>query len=300
MKVITNRFNDMKKLILYINIIFMGAFFLTSCELNEVPKFNDNDAFAYFTTSSLSISEQGGTLSIPVNLASKAGISTTVTYQIVDGTAENGTHFTPVSGSGTLSFDSNTRTNTIEINIVDLAGVFTGDLKFTVELVNSPDVAIGADKICEITINDEDHPLSAILGDYNAAGTSYYDGAVAWTINFDKDPDDISLVWISNFVLDGSSLAVYGIVNEDMTEIKVPAGQEIATSSSYGFIGLRGFYGPDGAEEIPEGAYITININPDYSMTILDEIGSYVYQNADKTGGLGWYNIFAAPITLTR
>ncbi len=290
----------MKKLIQYFNIIFMGAFLLTSCELNEIPKFDNADTFAYFTKPTMSISEQGGTLSIPVNLASVDGATTTVTYQIKDGTAQNGTHFNPVSGSGTLSFDSNTRTSNIVIDIVDVAGVFTGDLNFTVELVSSPGAAIGSDKVCQVTINDEDHPLSAILGDYNAAGTSYYDGPVAWTINFDKDPDDISLVWISNFVLDGSSLAVYGIVNEDMTEIKVPAGQRIATSSSYGFIALRAFYGPDGAEEIPEGAYITIKINPDYSMTILDEIGSYVYQNADKTGGLGWYNIFAAPITLTR
>lgn len=292
MKVITNRFNDMKKLILYINIIFMGAFFLTSCELNEVPKFDDNDAFVYFTTPSLSISEQGGTLSIPVNLASKAGISTTVTYQIVDGTAENGTHFTPVSGSGTLSFDSNTRTNTIEINIVDIAGVFTGDLKFTVELVNSPDVAIGADNKCDVTINDEDHPLSAILGKYTASGVSYFDGPVEWDMTFEKDSDDISVVWISNFVVDGSALPIYGVVNEDMTEIKIPVEQELVANAGI----LVAWYGPDGIDNwdvIPEGGFVTIEIAPDYSMTIKDCISSYALSG-------GYYNIIIGPVSLTR
>jgi hypothetical protein len=290
----------MKKLILFFNVIFIGAFLLTSCELNEIPEFSDADAFASFTKTSMAISEQGGTLNIPVTVASIEGLSTTVTYQITDGTASNGTNFTPADGSGTLSFDANNRTSNIVININDLAGVYTGDLKFTVELVNSPDVSIGADNVCEVTINDEDHPLAAILGNYTASGTSYFDGPDQWTMTFLKDPDDESVVWIENFVKGGSSLAVYGVVNEDMTEIKVPAGQRIAESSSYGFIELVGFYGPDGADAIPEGANITIKINPDYSMEILDEIGSYVWSGADKTGGLGYYNIFAADIVLTR
>lgn len=282
----------MKKLILYINIIFMGAFLLTSCELNEIPKFDDADTFAYFTSPSLSISEQGGTLSIPVNLASTDGISTTVSYQIIDGTAENGTHFTPVSGSGTLSFDSNTRTNNIEINIVDIAGVFTGDLKFTIELVNSPNAAIGADNVCEITIQDEDHPLSAILGTYSASAVGYWDGPIEWDIVFEKDSDDISLVWIHNFVLDGSSVPVYGIVNEDMTEIKIPVEQDLVPDTAL----LVGWYGPDGIDNwtiIPEGEFITVTIAPDYSMTVEDCIAS-----AAAAGG--YYNIIYGPVNLTR
>lgn len=290
----------MKKFILFFSVIFIGAFLLTSCELNEIPKFNEDDAFASFGKTSVEISEQGGTLAIPVILASVEGISTTVTYKIVDGTAKSGTHFSPVDGSATLSFDANNRTSNILININDLSGLYTGDLNFTVELLNSPDVSIGSDNVCSVTINDEDHPLAAILGDYNASGESYFNGPEQWTISLLKDPDDESIVWIDNLVNGGSNLAVYGVVNSEMTEIKVPAGQRIAESSSYGFIELKAFYGPYGEEEIPEGENITIKINPDYSMEILDEVGSYVWSGADKTDGLGYYNIFQAGIVLTR
>ncbi len=292
----------MKRLIHFISISAIVALVAVSCsKLNEFPVFNDADAFVAFNKTSLSISEQGGILNIPVTLASVGGITSAVTYNVIDGTAKSGINFRLVDGSATLNFTAAEPTQNIQIEIINVAGVFTGDIKFTVELANAGSVNLGFSKTCSVTINDEDHPLSAILGSYSAKGSSYFNGAEQWTMELTKDASDISKVWIGNFVAGGSNKLVYGIVNNDMTVISVPKGQAIASSSSYGYIELRAFYGPDGADEIPEGGVITIQIAADKkSMTIMDEIGSYVWQNADKTGGLGWYNIFQAGIIMTK
>lgn len=272
---------------------------LNSCELNELPVFDDNDAFVSFDKSSLSIAENGGTLNIPVTLASTKGMSATVTYTVIDGTAAQGTNFTLADASATLTFDANNRTQNIVINIIDNPGVFTGDLRFTIELSDEGKVKPSAESVCTITIADLDHPLSAILGTWSATGTSYFNGSQTWDMELTKDEDDVTIVWFYPFVAGGSGYPIYGVVNEDMTEIKVPVGQEIAAPGNYGFIELRAYYGPDGATEIPDGGFITITI-ADGQLSILDEIGSYVWSNPDATGGLGWYNIFMADVVLTR
>ena len=283
--------------------LMIGVFaIIASCDdLNEVPEFSDGDAFVAFETTAASVAEDGETLSIPVTLASVSGMSGTVTYSIIDGTAEEGVNFTIEDESQTLTFDAENRTQDIVVNIIDNPGVFTGDLTFQIQLSEDGTVKPSAQNICTVKILDLDHPLAAILGTWTAAGTSYFDGPVAWDMLFEKDPEDVTVVWISNFVKDGSSLPVYGIVNEDMTEIKVPVNQEIATSSTYPLIRLEGYYGPDGEELIPDGGNITIEIAADKSsMSILDEIGSHVWNDAGATSSAGWYNIFQADIVLTR
>lgn len=297
----------MKKIITIFNIFILGALLLASCELNEVPKFKDTDSFVGFTAATLSVSEKAGVVRLPVTFASIDGKTVTATYTLIEGTsdpkvpkAKQGINFALKNPAATITFDAQTRNTFIEINILDQPNKFTGDLKFTVQISAAPGANVGGDNICVVTINDQDHPLTDILGVYNASGTSYFNGATGWPITFAKDASDITKVWISNFVEGGSSLPVYGIVNKTMTEIKVPVGQRIDQHTTYKFIELVGFYGPDGAVDIEEGGNITIKINPDFSMDIMDEIGSYVWRNEDKTSGAGYFNVFAADIKLKR
>lgn len=291
----------MKKLILFFSVFAIGAIFLTSCELNDIPKFDDKDSFVAFGAASKSISEQGGVLSIPVTLASINGTTTTATYEIVNGTAILGTNFTLVDATGTISFDSNKRTNNIQINIINKAGVYTGDLSFTVKLKASPDAKIGSENSCVVTITDQDHPLAAILGNYTASGDSYFDGPSGWTVTFTKDSKDVSLIWITNLLAGGEGsgvgVPVYGVVNNAKTEIKIPVGQTYATHSSYTVL-LSGYYGPDGMTAIETGGNITIKINPNYSMVIQDEMGTDVFSSTSVL--LGNYNYFKAGTTLVR
>jgi hypothetical protein len=290
----------MRKILSLLTIALLVVF--ASCDkLNETPAFSESNAFVAFDKAALSVNETTATLSIPVTLASIKGISTTVTYTVIDGTAVQGTNFTMADATATLTFDADNRTQNIVVNVTDKPGVFTGDLKFTIQLSDAGTVKPNAENICTVTIVDKDHPLAAILGTWNATGTSYFNGSETWEMEFTKDASDVSIVWISNFVKGGSSELIYGVVNPAQTEIKIPVYQVIATSSTYPLIRLEGYYGPDGATDIPQGGFITVEIAADKSsMAIMDEIGSHVWKDAAGTSSAGWYNIFQADIVLVR
>lgn len=289
----------MRRLLYILSIVAIVA---SSCEnLNEIPTFSDSSAFVKIDKPTMGINENVGVLRIPVTLVSASGVATTVTYKVTDGTAKITDNYTLVDATKTLTFTAENRTQYIEINIVNLALFYTGDLKFTVELDATGDVKKGSDNKCTVTIQDLDHPLTPILGEYTAVGTSYFNGTEQWTVTLTKDATDVTKVWISNFVKGGSSLAVYGVVDAEMTIIKVPIFQVIATSTSYPLIRLEGYYGPDGEVAIPSGGFITLEVAADkHSIAVMDEIGSRVWKDADATQSAGWYNIFAADIVLTK
>jgi hypothetical protein len=153
-----------------------------------------------------------------------------------------------------------------------------------------------------VTITDDEHPLLFILGTMQAAGESYYNGPETWNMTFAKDEKDISKIWISNLVNGGSSAStpVYGVVNEEKTEIRIPVNQVIAVSSTYALIRLEGFLGPDGDEDIPDGGYITGAIAEDGTITLADWIASSVYFDANASSFAGYYNVFLSGVTIKK
>jgi len=287
-----------------LTILVFGAILMVSCNLNEAPKFDDSEAFVAFRSTELSLSEEKtDEIKIPVLLTSLAGLTSSADFEIITegSTAIEGKHFTIVNTSKTLNFTKDEPTQYIIVKTIDNA-TFNGDVSFAIKLNEPANVKLGASKKINIKINDDEHPLLLILGSLTAKGTSYYNGAEEWTVTFDKDASDLKKVWIKNFVLGGSSATspIYGVVNDAKTEIKIPVGQIIAVSSSYPKITLRGYYGPDGEEEIPTGGFITGTIAPDGQITILDEFGSYVWNKEDMSSGAGWYNVYKAGVTLKK
>jgi hypothetical protein len=119
----------MKKIFYLISIVVLG-FLAASCNINEFPTFDDNDAFAAFPTASMKIAEDGGTLNIPVHVTSLKGVATTVTYEFVNGSATQGVDFEDASGTGSLSFGAGESEKNIVVKILPHAGVFTGDRTF--------------------------------------------------------------------------------------------------------------------------------------------------------------------------
>ena len=231
----------MKRIIAYFSIVALAAF-AASCNLNDNPVFNDDDAFVAFDKASMSCNETDGEISIPVTLASVQGIATTISYEAVDGSAKAGTNFDLVDGTGTLTFSADERTQYIKVKIYDPevvynedgereGGRYTGDLKFSLKFKSTGSVNAGADNSCTVTIGDLDHPLSAILGDWTFAAVCR--GADAsWPCELRKDPEDDHLVWFYDLVYlsrsgwDGWDISYYGIVSEDLTTITIPLGQE--------------------------------------------------------------------------
>ena len=293
----------MKKSIKILMITAMFGLFASSCgKMNDLPTFNDKDAFVAFSSATASFNENAGTVNIPVTLVSLRGFTTSVSFKVIEGSAKSGVNFT-VAGANSLNFTPESPIQNIQIQIINRANLFTGDVSFSIELDNPGAVNLGAAKKITVNIADLDHPLATILGNWTASGESYLNGDQSWTITLAKDARDVSKVWITNFVAGGSSAStpIFGIVDKDMTWIHVPVYQIIATSSSYPLIRLEGFYGPDGDDDIEDGGYITIVIAPNKrSMTIMDEFGSAVYDDAGGSDFLGWYNIFVAGIVMTK
>jgi len=221
---VTKKIKAMRNILKF---LIIGVFaILASCDsLNETPEFSDSDAFVAFNNNTMGVNEDGVTLNVPVTLASINGMSGSVTYTIIDGTAKEGVNFTLADASKTLTFDAENRTQNVVLNIIDNPGVFTGDVSFQIQLSEDGIVKPSAQNICKVVIKDKDHPLAAILGTYRVDATTYFNGAKSWDMELSKDEEDVTVVWISNIEGTGSGSGFYGVVNEEMTEISVPLGQ---------------------------------------------------------------------------
>lgn len=215
----------------------LAAVALASCN-NDQPEFNDKDAFVSFTDTKASIDENKATLEIPVQLSSLKGKEGSVDFEITpdeSAPAVEGTNYTVANATRTLTFTKESNVQNIKLNIVDLAGTFTGDLRLNIKLKNAQGVNLGTENTFQVTIVDLDHPLAFMLGTFSASGTTMRNEAETWTVNIAKDDKDVNKVWITNMVLNWSSpkYPIYGTVNEEKTEIRIPAYQVMAKNSSY-------------------------------------------------------------------
>lgn len=286
----------MKKIFYLFSIVSMGLL-VASCNLNEMPTFNDSDAFAAFSRTSLSVKEDGGVLNVPIHVASLNGTATTVTYELINGSAIQGVDFEDASGSGTISFSAGEREKTIPVKILPHLGVFTGDKSFTIKFKSTGDVKMGLENTCSVTITDIDHPLSALFGTFTATAADYWGDESDFAVTLSKDESDVSKVWISNldpyfagygFVAPDYNF-IYGVVNDDMTRITVPRGQAVG----YETVVFDAFDDPD-----PDAA----GDNSDILIEIKDGGAKLVVLNAFGTfnPGDGWWSIYYGGLELTK
>ena len=261
-------------------IAVMGLLASSCSKMNELPIFDDKDACVAFSAGAMSVNENAGTINIPVSLRTLNGFNTSVGIKAVDGTAKAGVNFNLVTTS--VNFTPSEPVQNVQVQITNLDGIFTGDLSFSLELENPGSISLAAEKKITVTIMDLDHPLSSILGTYSAIGESYFYGEESWTITLTKDANDVSKVWITNFVSRGSSAGtpIYGIVDDEMIEIHIPVNQVIAVVNGIAIVRLEGYYDLDGEELMPDGSFITIKIAADKkSMTVMETIGSVAYSD---------------------
>ena len=185
----------------------------------------------------------------------------------------------------------------IKLNIVDLAGTFTGDLRLTIKLKNAQGVNLGTENTFQVTIADLDHPLAFMLGTFSASGESKFDGATTWNVEIKKDDSDVNKVWIYKILPAGTNdkYPVYGTVNEDKTELRIPVGQNTLKSSSQ-YAWLFAFGGiADGnfTDEVTD--YMSCPIRTDANGKAIISIpyvfGAYATSDAAGNDGLGWFEL---------
>ena len=211
--------------------------------------------------------------------------------------AVEGTHFT--IENKTLSFSGlDGAIQKIKINVID-NDVFGGNKSFTIRLKEDGSVNLGAAKTCKVTIQDDEHPLAFILGTYGASADSYFSsrGHFDWDITISRDESDITKVWIGDldpyFASNGYNAAnnyniFYGIVNEERTQILIPVGQKLG----YDDTALAAFVAEDPDVDETEADNVIIDIK-DNGQTLVITNAWGIYDD-------GWWNLFRAPITLTK
>lgn len=278
------------------------AISMVGCQgLNELPEFEPSESFASFPKLSFNIDENKGQVVIPVQIASIKPVNTVVSYQVVDGTAKSGVNYKDTNASAVLTFDGTVREQSIVIDIVDLAGEYTGDLSFEVKLLSATGLKISAENACKVTISDLDHPLAAILGDYAATATSSYDGAVSWTMTLLKDAKDITVVWIHGITDEilGENQMFYAYVNFDeagnIVGFTIPQGQIVPYSSSYDFwlVGNKagtGSYYPNAplTWKFEKGTFTFDGDEP-------NSMGILAVSHSDNSSIAGWWNKYDVP-----
>ncbi len=290
----------MKKIKLYLSILISLAFFSACDQLNDYPEFDDANAFVAFTSERISVKEDADSVLVPIRLTSLAAKSTSVTYEIIDGTALKGLDYDVPDGASVISFDGSKPVMSINIDILPHIGKFTGDLNFKVVIKSVPGLKIGSNDTTIVTINDIDHPLSAFLGEYAVKGPNYFSSRPDnWNVIIEKDPDgDLTKVWISNLVVSGTNLKVYGVVNAEKNKIEIPVGQKIVNSTTYTSVVLAGFDDPDVdiAGLLPEGSKITMNLTQETPVVFTMDLpfGSHI-EDVDN-----WYSIVLAGATFTK
>lgn len=268
---------------------------IAACNPNTLPEFNPADSFAAFDAVSVSIDENGGSISLPLTIASIDPVKTNIVYEVIEGSAKSGVNFNLRDESAVVSFDGTQRTATIEVDILNLEGQYTGDLSFSIKLLNANGINIGADSTCTVTICDLDHPLADLLGTYSAAGKENWGGEISWKVAFEKDASDVSVVWIKNIA--PGFPAVYGNVNEDHTEILLPLGQKCAYNSSYNamFVGYKagGYYSPEGNHLL---------VKTDTGWALEDEEWGYGFLAVSISSGsiAGWMTALHPGVTFTK
>ena len=282
-----------------IGLAALAAVALASCN-NDQPEFNDKDAFVSFTDTKASIDENKATLEIPVQLSSLKGKEGSVDFEITaDKTAPavEGTNYTVANATRTLTFTKESNVQNIKLNIVDLAGTFTGDLRLNIKLKNAQGVNLGAESSFDVTIVDLDHPLAFMLGTFRASGESNFNGATTWNVEIKKDDSDVNKVWIYNILPAGTSdkYPVYGTVNEDKTELRIPVGQNTKkTSSQYGWLyAFGGIEGGSLTDQVTDymSCPITTDANGNAIISIPYIFGAYATSDAAGNDGLGWFEI---------
>ena len=284
-------------------LVALATMAFSSCS-NDLPEFNDADAFVALRATTASFVENGEGTEIDVLLTSLNGLEGSVDFEIVPdeaAPATEGVDFTIENASKTLTFTKDAPTQSIKIKAID-NDVYTGDKRFTINLVNAKGVNLGANKSITVTVEDNEHPLAFMLGTYAAKGPSYFNGGeiTEWTVKIAKDDTDAAKVWISNMVPNASNLDIYGTVNDTKDEIRIPVKQDIAKVSAYPHVCFEAFFGKDGDEDVEDFVvgHITVNDNGKAVISFPDYwFGSCIYNEAGPT--TSWYAIIMAGAVFT-
>ena len=132
--------------------------------------------------------------------------------------------------------------------------------------------------------SESEHPLSFILGVHDAQGEDYGSNWAVenWTASIKKDDSDPNKVWIYSFTPAPFAHSIYGVVNEEKTEIRFPVNQPIGSYSNYDVV-LEAYIN-EGNDKITD--FIVGTISEDGTITIAPTtwIAATAYYKGTRAG----------------
>ena len=292
------------------NICLAGLAALSLAACSHVAKFTSED-FVAFKGSSYSINESAGSLKVGVMAYPQDGNpNTTVSFKVVEKTAKSGTDFTVEPASGVLNFAGDS-TQYITINVVDHDAVYTGDLKFDIQIASTTNNYTFTNyNTVSITIKDEDHPLLDMFGTYTMGGIILTDAPgyapETWDMEMTPYDGDVTRVWMDVMVPICSSkyygsnfshgkVKVYGIVSDNMTKVTIPVPQVTPAWPADLFNGFTADdrfwlykWDDDAGVFITDPGNLVFTKQEDGSF-VADEIDYFGISTPDETGDLFYY-----------
>jgi len=271
------------KRVINILVTTLCAAALFSCTHEYSFKTN---SYIVIEETSFSVKEDVGKVLIPVSAYNSENLTGSVYFKVLDGSAVQGTDFTVEPANGVLNFYGN-GTEYITIDVIEHAGVLTGNLKFAIELssVSGEINNLGGVYAASVEIQDND-----VVVDWDfVAGkwTATDDGSATYDVEIKKvNENALKLVniWDEGSTIDGT--ITFDKANNSAT-IVFAGGQVVYTSSTYGPCGI---YGVSGNSLVDCVATVTsggIVIGPWYVIILTGQYAGYNFSG--EGGGYGGY-----------
>lgn len=261
---------------LYFLIFTLVFGLLSSCDVNDPILVPADIAYVAFTNSKMSTIETSKTISIELYLTTlstqKAEFTISSNTQGLTSPAKEGTDFS-ISGSNKVVFDKGFGRTTITVNIID-NDVFTGAKEFYLEITSGTEgykLGIDGKQKILITIQDNEHPLKALLGRYRAVASNWW--GPEYDLNSDQvlfqpDPANLSNILISNITSADPALShpLVGAVNttKQIITIKPQRWSDSKTNGYYFGFNLgttAGVAANDNPKPIEESMVLTYTIS---------------------------------------
>lgn len=230
------------KRVINILVTTLCAAVLFSCTHEYSFKTN---AYVLMDEPSFSVKEDAGLVLVPVSAYNSESLEGTVFFNVIDGTAVQGTDFTVEPADGVLHFSGN-GTEYIKINVTEHAGVLTGNLKFNIELsaIDGGIANFGGITAASFEIQDND-----VVVDWDYVAGSWtaqdYDGGSpdggTYKVTISKKNE--TTLALTN--LYGGATELAGTIEFDKEAntalITLAPNQLVWTSSQYGAMYLLGY-----------------------------------------------------------
>lgn len=222
-------------------LIVLLAAFAVACDEVYAPEFDASKyAFVAFEGTEYTVKEDADTLLIPVSVAAGKGEDVQVTFSVKAGTTNGavlGTDYKILNANNTVVVEEGVGIGYIAVATIG-NDVYDKNKTFSITLTgNSANYFTSEDAgTVVVTISDNEHPLSIVLGSYGEVDYTYADGtadnAAPYAVTIAPVEGSETSVTIANFWDGGEVIqAEVDVPNKTLT---IPAGSVIYVDGTYG------------------------------------------------------------------